>query len=72
LQGQTDVVQSVCYAASLLTTQAIQELDDLFLLYDSHIQSDINREQVAAELVGMLVQGNITCEFPFLSVDSQP
>lgn len=67
---QAEIAQQLCKAAGNLNADHINELEDLFLLYTRHIQSDIDREQAAAELVGMLVQGSrITCEFPTLASD---
>lgn len=70
-QGQVELVQKLCSAALHLNTDHISKLEDLFLLFGSHIISDIGREQLAAEMVGMLVYGNrISCELPFLSAGS--
>jgi hypothetical protein len=70
-QGQVELVQKLCTAALHLSADHIGKLEDLFLLFGSHILSDIGREQLAAEMVGMLVYGNrISCELPFLSPGS--
>jgi hypothetical protein len=69
-QGQIELIQKLCSAALNLHTDHIGKLEDYFLLFDRHIMSDIGREQLAAEMVGMLVHNNrITCELPFLDVD---
>lgn len=69
-QGQVELIQKLCTAALNLHSDHINKLEDFFLLFDSHILSDIGREQLAAEMVGMLVHNNrITCELPFLDVD---
>jgi hypothetical protein len=70
-RGQVELVQKLCTAAVNLHPDHIDKLEDLFLLFNRHIVSDIGREQLAAEMVGMLVRGNypITCEFPFLDMD---
>jgi hypothetical protein len=66
---QAGLAQSLCNKAVYLNTDHIRQLGDLFLLYSHHILSDINREQAAAELVGLLFQGEeVICEFP--SMDS--
>jgi len=63
--------QALCSRAASLSVDQISDLDDLFLLFSDHILSDIPREQAAAELVGMLVEGSpLTCEFPSLAEDS--
>ena len=65
---QAHFAQALCRRAADLSVDQISELDDLFLLFSDHIHSDVPREQAAAELVGMLVDGSpITCEFPSLS-----
>jgi len=67
---QAEIAQDLCRAAANLNADHISKIENLFLLYSRHIQSDIDREQAAAELVGMLVQGSsITCEFPSLALD---
>ena len=69
-QGQIELIQKLCTAALNLHPDHIGKLEDYFLLFDRHIMSDIGREQLAAEMVGMLVHNNrITCELPFLDVD---
>jgi hypothetical protein len=67
-QGQVELIQKLCAAAQYLNAGHIGELEDLFLLFGSHFISDIGREQLAAEMVGMLVHENrISCELPFVS-----
>jgi hypothetical protein len=69
-QGQVELVQNLCMAALNLYPDHISKLEDYFLLFDRHIMSDIGREKLAAEMVGMLVHNNrISCELPFLDVD---
>jgi len=69
-QGQVELIQKLCTAALDLHPNHIGRLEDFFLLFDRHIMSDIGREQLAAEMVGMLVHENrITCELPFLDAD---
>ena len=64
--------QALCSRAAHLSVDQISELDDLFLLFSDHILSDVPKEQAAAELVGMLVEGSpITCEFPSLAEESR-
>jgi hypothetical protein len=62
---QGRLAQALCQVAAGLTVDDINQLDQLFLLFSQHILSDIPREQAAAEMVGLLAQGEgITCEFP--------
>ena len=69
-RGQVELAQKLCTVASNLRSDHIGDLEDLFLLYDRHIMSDIGREQLAAEMVGMLVdEYRISCELPFLDAD---
>jgi hypothetical protein len=69
-RGQVELIQKLCTATVHLNPDHIGKLEDLFLLFERHIMSDIGREQLAAEMIGMLVHENrITCELPFLSVD---
>jgi hypothetical protein len=69
-RGQAELVQKLCTAALDINADHLSELEDIFLIFGSHIISDIRREQLAAEMIGMLVNGNrISCELPFLSVD---
>ena len=69
-RGQVELIQKLCEAALDLHPDHIGKLENLFLLFDHHIMSDIGREQLAAEMVGILVHDNrLTCELPFLDVD---
>lgn len=69
--GQGRFAQALCDRGAHLSVDQISELDDLFLLFSDHILSDIPKEQAAAELVGMLVEGSpITCEFPSMAEES--
>jgi hypothetical protein len=69
-QGQVELIQKLCTAALNLHPDHLGKLEGYFLLFDRHIMSDIGREQLAAEMVGMLVHDSrITCELPFLDVD---
>ncbi len=68
-RGQVELIQKICTTALHLKPDHIGKLEDLYLLFDRHIMSDIGREKLAAEMVGMLVNENlITCELPFLEV----
>ncbi len=68
-RSQAELIQKLCTASSHLSADHIGRLEDLFLLFGNHIMSDIGREQLAAEMVGMLVHENrVTCELPFLTV----
>jgi hypothetical protein len=70
-QEQARLARGLCSVAAHLSVDHISELDDLFLLFSHHVLSDIDREQTAAELVGLLIQGGrVTCEFPSMDMSS--
>jgi hypothetical protein len=73
LFGQASLYQEMCWGVAWMKANPeLPQIQDRFVLKEGHFSTDLNPEQILAELQDLRGQGgSIVCEFPTLTVQAR-